>query len=191
MPDPNDYGTLAKNRYSRFSPQAKKAKPRDSWFRISGRCDCGDVSIGRLQRDNPLPPGIYWLDVIDVPNQQEFAAWRLEHSAKVRLISTEHFEAINWPDCTPLDFTTNSLCAPSRDWVKFEVAEPVVWDSVRFGFPNIISAGEKIETSADTTNEPDFSDNCDIGCQAEKVAIAGGVILGGVALIILLKGLKS
>lgn len=160
---------------------AKRRMPR-----IGKHCDCHSVSVGRLQRDNPIPPGTYWLDVIDESNQADFAAWRLEHADKVRILKSEHFDAIRWPDC-PI---TEGECSPSRDWVKFEISSPVVWEAQKFGFPNIIAADEKIESSADTATVPDFSDNCDIGCQAQKVAIAAGVVFGGVALIMILKGIK-
>jgi len=143
-------------------------------------------SIGKLQRQSPLPAGIYWLDVMDSQNQSDFAAWSMENSGVVRVLKTEHFDAIRWPDC-PI---TEGECSPSRDWVKFQVFAPVKWNAVQFGFPNIIEQNEIINTSADTASEPDFSDNCDIGCQAEKVAIAGGVILGGVAIIVLVQSFR-
>lgn len=155
-------------------------------------CNCSPIdslSVGKLQRESPLPAGVYWLDVIDVPNQIAFAAWTLENASKVKVVKTEHFPANDWPTCSGLDPTTGG-CWPSRDWVKFKVSAPVAWNAVQLGFPNIIEVGEKVESSADTASDPDFSDNCDIGCQAEKVAIAAGVILGGVALILVIKAMS-
>ncbi len=155
-------------------------------------CNCQSeypplISVGRLQRSNPLQAGTYWIDVIDGDNQEEFAKWTLENSGRVKVLKTEHFEAVSWPDC-PI---TEGDCSPSRDWVKFSILEPVSWDAVQFGFPNIIEVGETVETSADTATTPDFSDNCDIGCQAEKVAVAGAVILGGVAVILLIQSIRK
>lgn len=140
-------------------------------------------TIGKLQRVNPLPPGVYWIDVIDTAHQQAFAGWVFEHSLEVKVITTEHFDSLNWPDCSAFNFEGD--CWPSRDWVKFEVLKPVTWDAVNLGFPNLILPGEKIETSGDTVTAPDFSDNCDIACQAEKVAIAAGVVAASALVIAL------
>lgn len=135
-----------------------------------------------MQRSSPLPVGEYWIDVIDEPEQADFAAWLFEHQSKLKIVAVEEFEAVSWPDC-PI---TEGDCSPPRTWVKFQVLSPVPWDAVKLGFPNIISEGENINSSADTASVPDFSDYCDIGCQAERVAIAAGVVLGGVSLAILL-----
>lgn len=144
-------------------------------------CDCeSNIGVAGLQRSNPLPPGLYWIDVIDEPRQIEFAAWAFENSAKVRIEATEFFPAISWPDC-PI---TEGQCSPSRVWAKFRVSAPVEWKAVVFGFPNVIEPGEVIDSSSDTASVPDFSDYCDIGCQAEKVAIAAGVIFGGGILLL-------
>jgi hypothetical protein len=67
------------------------------------------------------------------------------------------------------------------------VVEPTPWDAVKLGYPNVIGDNEHIDSSGDTVSVPDFSDNCDIGCQATKVAWAGGIILGGLAIVLLLK----
>lgn len=139
-----------------------------------------------LQRTSPLPNGDYWIDVIGEVNQSFFSAWAFENAAKVDVLATEHFDAVGFPDCSEWDFTVNSLCAPSRTWAKFRVKEPVEWFAKVLGFPNVIAQGETIESSTDTFEPPDFGNNCDIGCQAERVAVAAGVILGGTALVILL-----
>lgn len=135
-----------------------------------------------MQRGSPLPVGDYWIDVIDRPEQEDFAAWAFENQSRIKVLVVEEFEAVSWPDC-PI---TEGECSPPRTWVKFRVLTPVEWNAVKLGFPNIISEGEAVETSADTAQLPDMSDYCDIGCQATRVAVAAGVILGGTALIILL-----
>lgn len=146
-------------------------------------CNCGNqLAIGALQRQDPLPIGTYWIDVIDTQHQQDFAAWLVLNAKTVKVLNSEHFPENDWPDCSSLDPTTGG-CWPSRDWVKFEVSAPTKWDAVEFGFPNIIKPSEKIETSADTASNPDFSDNCDIGCQMQKAAIAVGVMAVGVIAI--------
>lgn len=147
-------------------------------------CNCGtNLAIGGLQRSSPLPVGDYWFDLIDVQNHHDaFAEWRFKSGNDVAIVATEDFPAVSWPDC-PI---TEGECSPPRSWIKFSVVRPVAWDAVALGgFPNIIGPGEKIETSADTASNPDFSDYCDIGCQAEKVAIAASVVIGGTILVIL------
>lgn len=138
-------------------------------------CNCEqNVSVGRLQRGNPLPTGTYWIDVIDDTHQTMFGEWLAENSQSVNVLKSEHFAAINWPDCdvSLLD------CWPSRDWVKFEVKESVPWPAPVFGYPNIIEPGEKIESSQDTSDVPDVpSSDCDIACQTERVALAAGGLL--------------
>lgn len=87
-----------------------------------------------LERRSPLPAGMYWLDVLG-DNRIAFAAWRTAHGADVKVRGTESF--------------------PEREWLKFEVLRPVAWDAKQFGFPNIIRAGEAIDSSADTVQRPD------------------------------------
>lgn len=135
-----------------------------------------------LQRTSPLPVGDYWIDVIDEPEQEDFAAWAFESQGKIGILAIEQYEAVSWPDC-PI---TEGECSPPRTWVKFRVLTPVPWDAIKLGFPNIIREGEMVNTSADTASVPDFSDYCDIGCQAQKVAITAGVILAGTALVLAL-----
>jgi hypothetical protein len=91
-----------------------------------------------LERRSPLPAGLYWLDTLG-ENQAAFLDWRKVNAATVKVRATEDF-----PDP-----------APGRTWVKFEVLKPTAWDAKRFGFPNIIRAGESINSSADTVQRPD------------------------------------
>lgn len=132
------------------------------------------VVVGKLIRTSPVPIGTYWIDVIDTQNEADFAAWLLTNQDKVKVLHTEHFDAVNWPDC-PI---TEGECWPSRDWYKFQVLQPVSWNAVQFGFPDQIEPGEVINSSQDTATEPDFSDNCDIACQVKKSAIYAGLIAG-------------
>lgn len=59
-------------------------------------CNCGQntpkpnifnvVGIGRLERRNPVPPGIYWTDLIGPENIQIFAEWVLAHPIFVAVV---------------------------------------------------------------------------------------------------------
>ena len=124
--------------------------------------------IGKLQRVNPLPPGTYWIDIIGPAHEQLFAGWLFDNQTNVKALATEHIH--QQCDVTGFD------CWPSRDWVKFQVNSPVSWDAVSLGFPNIVSPGEVINNSSDTASLPDPSDECDIVCQSQKVAIAAAVV---------------
>jgi hypothetical protein len=148
-------------------------------------CNCGSnatkpsifnaMGIGkRLERKNPLPPGLYWTDLIDVGPITKFAAWVAQHAPFVQILNHEEFPALNWPDC-PI----TEDCGPARAWVKFQVVIDTPWDST-LGFPTVIEPGEIVNSASDTVTDPDFSENCDIACQAKWVvgALAATAMAG-------------
>lgn len=90
-----------------------------------------------LERRSPLPVGLYWIDVLG-EKRAAFIDWRTVNAETVKVRSTESFADEE----------------PPRDWYKFEALKPTAWDAKRFGFPNIIKAGEKINSSADTVQRP-------------------------------------
>lgn len=150
-----------------------------------GRQRSRAVRVGKLQRANPIPAGMYWIDVVGEDAQVAFSAWIFENASRVEILVSQHFRALNWPDCLPSSGGIASDCSPSRDWVKFRVSEPAPWDAKKIGFPNIIEEGEIINSSEDTGSIPDFSDNCDIACQAERIGWAvGGVLALGVLFMV-------
>ncbi len=137
------------------------------------------MGIGRLQRQNPVPPGIYWTDLIGPENIQIFADWVLAHPILVRILSYEVFGPLGWTVC-PLGEECGA--DDGRAWVKFQVTVATEWDT-RLGFPTIIEPGQDINSASDTVTNPDLSDNCDIACQAKWVVGAIAVTaLGGVLL---------
>ncbi len=87
-----------------------------------------------VERRNPLPAGVYWIDVFGA-NREKFAAWT--RANKVHVSKTESFDS-----------------TPPRDWLKFEVTTPVPWDAKTFGFPTIIEPGSTVNTSDDTVQKP-------------------------------------
>lgn len=118
-----------------------------------------------VERRNPLPPGVYWIDVFD-PNRQAFAEWLKAFAPVVRLRATEHFG----PGTSPLHaflqgaWTVSPALAalanlvpgtegPARDWALFEVLAPSPFDAKRFGYPTI--AGAEVKSSDDTVQKPD------------------------------------
>lgn len=135
-------------------------------------CDCKSISVGKLQRANPLPAGDYWIDVIGEEAKIAFQAWSFENQNSVLILVTESFESQGG--------------FPARDWIKFQTKAPLPWDAKVLGFPNIIEDGDNIDSSSDTAQNPSNEELgiCDIQCQAKKAAIiAGGVLAVGFLLI--------
>lgn len=80
-----------------------------------------------LERRNPLPAGIYWIDVANV-KAKDLHRWRTANKATVRVIKTREDQ--------DLGFT----------WLLFEVSTPTPWADARvFGFPNIAEKGKDTE----------------------------------------------
>lgn len=85
-----------------------------------------------VERSNPLPPGVYWVDVFASKGPQ-FNAWLRTHLDSVRVKKTTHTAARGGYE--------------SRDWVLFEVLSPTPWEGP--GFPTIAEQG--IETKPEDT----------------------------------------
>ena len=90
-----------------------------------------------LERANPLPEGIYWVDVFS-KDFESFRAWLSYHDDKVRVISTQSF---------PM---SGMMGTPARDWYLFKVLEPVTWEGP--GYPDIAESEEL--TSEETGERP-------------------------------------
>lgn len=123
-----------------------------------------------LERRSPLPPGLYWLDVLGA-KRAEFIAWRTANKETVRVRSTEAFPAP----------------APGRDWYKFEVLSATPWEAVRFGFPNIIAATDRIDSSADTVQRPDPQKD-PLDKLGDELSSAGSLTSRLVPIVVLLGG---
>jgi hypothetical protein len=124
-----------------------------------------------LERRSPLPAGLYWIDVLGDSNRAAFNDWRAAASAIVKVRANESFPSP----------------APGRDWFKFEVLAPVIWDAKRFGFPNIIRPGEPINSSADTVQRPDpVKDPLDQ--LSDELGSAGGAASRMITIVALLGG---
>lgn len=80
-----------------------------------------------LERRNPIPPGVYW---VDVPQHEQvgFDAWVTEHFANLQILRVRRFPG---------------GAGPGRDWVLFEIFRPVPrWaESVKVGYPAIAPRG--------------------------------------------------
>lgn len=94
-----------------------------------------------LERRNPLPVGIYHIDIAE-KNLQAFLDWRAQNKADVKVRKT-HQDL----ERRVLDGTASKL-----SWILFECLRPVHWDSQRFGFPTIADQG--LSTERPQTFEP-------------------------------------
>lgn len=108
--------------------------------------------IGAVERRNPLPPGIYWVDVIGtvsafgVPDNSEldkFRDWSRRNASKLHIIRTVSTAA-------EFDF---GFVEPAHDWYLFQVKAPVTWEGP--GLPTV--ATESTEKD-DTVQRPPPAD---------------------------------
>ncbi len=98
-------------------------------------------TTGAMERQTPLPPRRYWVDVFS-KDSERFTAWLKAHADTVHVRSTEHIDA----------------GGHVRDWVLFDVSAPTPWEGP--GFPTI--AGPEIKSSADTAQRPPPASASDI-----------------------------
>lgn len=122
-------------------------------------------------RENPIPPGRYWLDLIGDEKRARFEGavkgLNEAHPGLMLVESTTHHAenenqvnnqtgrswmqvvldnagAIVWGEGQP---------TPVRDWVLFKLTAPTVWDFEKLGSPTI--AGDNIHSEGDTVQRPD------------------------------------
>ena len=103
-----------------------------------------------VQRQNPLPKGRYWVDIVDTKHDPGarlyFASWLLRNSKSVKVVRVEHFDRLRH--------------GADRDWYLFDVSAPVRWETDRgFGLPTIVKSGENptaapVLSAADTATTP-------------------------------------
>ena len=87
---------------------------------------------GALERQNPLPAGIY---SVDLRNDQvpEFRRWQQGRSA-VRVLKTND--------------------NGSFSWILFSVSSPTVWDAKTLGFPSIAKSTDERPTAFEPVKDP-------------------------------------
>lgn len=117
-----------------------------------------------LERQNPIPPGIYWVDTFKIavpagPDQRaQFSAWRTQHAETVKVLRTQTIEATGGN--------------PDYEWVLFQVLEPTWrWGTdTHLGFPTRAPKGAAT-TEEDTVQRPPPG--------GEESALPWGWIIGG------------
>lgn len=113
-----------------------------------------------LERRNPLPPGVYHIDVM-AKNLPAFIAWRTSHKDRVKVRKTHEDSGIAW--------------------LLFEVTGGVDWDSKAFGFPSIAEQGLSTERPAAFEPTKDILDQVADKLPAPSTTVAV-ILWGGAAL---------
>lgn len=104
-----------------------------------------------VARTNPLPNGLYWIDLFSptssAPNTKDgaaiFAAWSRANAGRVLVRRTETFPE---PD----------FGGPVRTWILFEVTQPPGAFPFGLGFPTITTDPNESSTSATLPETPDL-----------------------------------
>lgn len=119
-----------------------------------------------LERRNPLPEGRYSIMVIGPADIAAFNEW---------LVLSRH--SVNVEVTEPIAPTSLESALNVKEFVIFNVTEPVIFESKRFGFPD--KAGPEIKSSADTVQAPDLpsSDETTADIATGIKALAGAVAL--------------
>ncbi len=103
------------------------------------------ADFGGVERKNPLPKGMYWVDVFD-KDKEAFQTWLTTNRSTVKIRATQTFKG-----------ETNLFSAnvPGHDWFKFEVLSPTKWEGP--GLPTIITQSAPVESSEDTGTASDVA----------------------------------
>jgi len=88
-----------------------------------------------IQRNNPLPPGKYWVDVFD-PDRQEFRGWLADNASTLHVEKQEDKLARGG--------------YPAETWYLFTVTAPTPWNGP--GFPTI--SDDAVQQWDDTAERP-------------------------------------
>lgn len=135
-----------------------------------------------VERQNPLPKGVYWVDVF-ADKQPAFRAWLKRHRGKVKVVKAVSYKP------------TGSY--PARDWLLFEVTRPVPWEGP--GFPTVSERGVDLEAD-ETAERPHVENPADVWYESTKdwldtgPRLVGLVAMGvsiGAGIILLRKVNKS
>lgn len=135
-----------------------------------------------VERRDPLPPGRYWVYVLE-DELVRWDEWARDHSATVHVVSSERKKKLS--SYTPALFVTRPDLSIIMDeagaWFLFDVSAPTPW--VGFGFPTIVT-DPAVRSSTDVEEAPDPEPDDQLAKDIWKeirglILLAGGVYLGG------------
>lgn len=143
------------------------------------------AALNDAVKTEPLPPGVYWADVIDRvsgdANIATFQDWLNLHTGSVVVIRANEY---NKSSTLPV---YNPFAEPHRFWYLFEVKAPTSWDGLELsiGWPN---EGHKDMVEGDTIQRPDppptiFDDEFETPGWVNW-AIGGTVVVGGLLVLL-------
>lgn len=158
------------------------------------------VRTGKLNqpvKTEPLPPGVYWIDVYDTEendaNIATFHDWIELNKATVRVLRTEvHDTGETWFQEFPWAGVLSLLLAKKivGIWTLFEVTAPTNWfQQLSLGWPN---EGQKGQNARDTIQAPDPEPTIfdkEWGSESTWIpwAVGGGVVVLGLMAIVALR----
>ncbi len=183
-------------------PQKYERPVADSWryrrrvgaglalTRQTGACVTGTC------RDDPIPPGVYWIDVpwedslqtSGIPKPQHFQLWleAMQALRWVKLLKTVHHEGSTVGEYAG-GFGENQ---PPRDWHLFEVVSPAPrWTPLTgLGLPTVAPKGITTDES-DTAQNPTLHETFweSLSPMAKAVVIGVGIGAGGLIVYGLVK----
>lgn len=160
-----------------------------------------------LERRNPLPKGVYWIDAYSPPvggnSIDAVTAW-VKRNSPTRIVVLKsvyqgsgsdpflEFVRGSWSLSPGLALIANALPDAGREraWLLFQVKEPTDWPAKEFGFPTKANIRtEEENTSSGTDPEPGIIEAIEEATQSAQglIKAAPFLIAGGLAIAILLR----
>lgn len=125
-----------------------------------------------LERSNPVPPGVYWVDVPE-PRMATFNGWLARNVATVKVVKVGSPNTGEYVDIFGVQLPTGN--DPTRVyWVLFEVLAPTFWEGP--GFPTVAVKG-KATNLGDTAQKPSPLDTPTNTLTIIAAGVAGGLLL--------------
>jgi len=131
-----------------------------------------------LERRDPLPPGRYWIYVLE-DELEDWSEWSRAHAATVHVVASE--QKTKLAPFTPAVFATrwdgSIIMDGAGAWFLFDVSAPTPW--VGFGFPTIVTdmtIRRSTDVEAAPEPEPDGQLGSDLWGEIKGLVFFGGAI---------------
>jgi hypothetical protein len=113
------------------------------------------IQVGRIERSDPIPPGVYWIDSIDPSAFENPGAVEAARDAYELAIEANYMSAFRIVRTVHHDSQIIGDTQPARDWILFQITAPVPrWSpDTKWGLPTVAPNG--LETQeGDTVQRP-------------------------------------
>ena len=119
-----------------------------------------------IERSNPIPPGVYWVDLFGAKAIEGFTRWATLHAGVVRVLkvaqSADDAAPLEWYDVASPALALGKLgqwatsSAEPYAWILFELAAPLPrWpEDIGAGLPTVAPRGRDTDPG-DTVERPD------------------------------------